>query len=149
VAILVNPRHSEREVSLTGAVDSIYILVTEVAKTDRIPALAKGLIRQGFFGPRIISPSLSIVKEAFVSSQSFKDDNSLGTGELCRVKEASLPPSLSVLSSSPGSKIDIVEVFSAVLTSSLGAAELGKSLSQTFPHMSKGGTPFYSSVSKS
>jgi hypothetical protein len=50
VAILVNLWHGEREVSLTGATDSIYVLVTEVAKTDRIPAPAKGLIRQGFLG---------------------------------------------------------------------------------------------------
>jgi hypothetical protein len=97
VAIPVNPWHSEREVSLTGATDSIYVSVMEVAKTNRVPAPAKGLIRQGFFGPRIISPSLSVVKEALLSSQSFEDDSSLGVRELCKVREASLPPSLLVL----------------------------------------------------
>ena len=131
VAISANPRRSEREVSLTGTADSIYVPVTEVAKTDRIPASAKGLIRRGFFGPRIISPS-SVLKEAFVSSQSFKIDSSLGAEELCRVREASLPPSLPVLSSSPSSKVDIVEVCSTVSTSSLGAVELVKVLAKLF-----------------
>jgi hypothetical protein len=60
-------------------------------------------------------------------------------------------PSLSVLSSFLGSKVDIVEslVCSTVLTSSLGAIEIGRSLSQPFPRMSEVGTPIYSSVSKS
>jgi hypothetical protein len=173
---------SEWEVSLIGAADS----KTEEAKIDRIPSPAKGLNRRGFFGPRVMSPSTSVVKEAFISSQSFKDDSSLGAVELCRVKEASLVrvveslsvspvkadknptlakglirwgslgsnsvfPSLSVLSSFPGSKVNIVEslVCSTASTSSLGAVELGKSLSQPFPHMLEGGTPFYSFVSKS
>jgi hypothetical protein len=42
------------------------------------------------------------VKETLLSSQSFEDDSSLWVGELCKVREASLPPSLLVLLSSPG-----------------------------------------------
>ena len=90
VAILpASPLCSEREDSFTGVADSIYVPMTEEAKIDRIPSPAKGLIRRGFFGPRVVSPSTSGVKEAFVSSQSFKDDSTLGVVDLCKVREAS------------------------------------------------------------
>ena len=78
---------SGREDSPTGAAGFIYVLVTEEAKTDRIPSPEKGLIKRGFFGPRVVSPSTLVVKEAFMSSQSFKDDRSLGAVELCKVRE--------------------------------------------------------------
>jgi hypothetical protein len=152
---------SGREDSPIGVAGSIYVLVMKEAKTDGIPSPAKGLIRRGFFGPRVISPSTLVVKEAFVFSQSFKNDNSLGAVELCKVKEVesvsflgsnSVSPSLPVFSSISGSKVDIAEslVSSTVSTSShsLEAVELGKSLSQHFPRMSEGGAPFYFSVSK-
>jgi hypothetical protein len=42
---------SGREDSPTGAAGSIYVPVTKEAKIDRIPSLAKGLIKLGFFGP--------------------------------------------------------------------------------------------------
>jgi hypothetical protein len=79
-----------------------------------------------------------VVKEAFVSSQSLKDDRSLGAVELCKVREVesisflgsnSVSPSLPMLLSFRGSKVDIVEslVSSTISTShSLGAVELGK-----------------------
>jgi hypothetical protein len=50
---------SEREVSLIGVADS----KTKEAKIDRIPSSAKGLNKRGFFGPRVMSPSTSMVKE--------------------------------------------------------------------------------------
>ena len=131
---------SEREVSLIRVAD----FKTEEAKIDRIPSPAKGLIKRWFFRPRVMYPFTLVVKEAFVSSQSFKDDSFLGAVELCRVREASpvraveslslspvkadknpasvkglirrgslglnsVFPSLPVLSSFPGSKVDIVE----------------------------------------
>jgi hypothetical protein len=76
------------EDSFSGVADSVYSLVTEEIKTNRIPSPAKGLIKQGFFGPRAVSSSPSVVKEASLLSQGFKDDSSLGVVELCRVKEA-------------------------------------------------------------
>jgi hypothetical protein len=109
---------SGREDSPTGAAGSIYVLMTKEAKIDGIPSPAKGLIRRGFFRPRVVSPSTLVVKEAFVFSQSFKNDNSLGAVELCKVKEVesvsflglnSVSPSLPVLLSISGSKVDIVE----------------------------------------
>jgi hypothetical protein len=70
VAILpVSPLCNEREDSLIGVADSIYVLVTEEAKTDRIPSPAKGLIRLGFFELRVVSPSTSVVKEFRVFSK--------------------------------------------------------------------------------
>jgi hypothetical protein len=59
---------SDWEDSFLGAADSVYSLVAEETKTDRIPSLAKGLIRRGFFGPRVVSPSPSVVKEASLLS---------------------------------------------------------------------------------
>lgn len=67
----VSPLSRDRDDSFFGEVDSVYSPATEetLVKADRIPSPAKGLIRWGFFGPRAVSPSSSVVKEASMSSQ--------------------------------------------------------------------------------
>ena len=61
--------------------DSVYSLVTKETKTDRIPSLAKASSDEVFLVQEL-SPSPSVVKEASLLSQGFKDDNSLGVVEL-------------------------------------------------------------------
>jgi hypothetical protein len=67
----VSPLRRDREDSFSGPADSVFSPATEdtLVKADQIPSSAKGLIKQGFFGPRAVTPSLLVVMEASMSSQ--------------------------------------------------------------------------------
>ena len=66
-----SPLCRDREDSFSGPADSVFSPVTKetLVKADRIPSLAKGLIRRGFFSPRAVPPSSLVVMEASMSSQ--------------------------------------------------------------------------------
>ena len=53
--------------------DPILSPASVEANAVRNPSPAMGLIRHGFFGPRVTSPSRSVEKEASLSTQGCKD----------------------------------------------------------------------------
>jgi hypothetical protein len=111
-----------REDSFSGQADFVVSLVTEetLVKADQIPSSAKGLIKQGFFGPRAIPPSPLVVMEASMSSQGQEE------GHVKADKIPVLEKDL-IRQGCIGSKIASPPMPVAPLSASLtsGAAELG------------------------
>jgi hypothetical protein len=114
--------------------------------TDWNPSPAKGMIRRGFLDPRIASPSLPLAIVSLASSVQADKNPAPTKGLICR-------GFLGLSTASPstqGSKVDIEEPqVCSIVSTSFGATELGLSLSQSYPCMTGGGAPIYSSVSKS
>jgi hypothetical protein len=102
-----SPSCRDREVCSSGV---------EINQMVRPSALAKSLIRCGFFGPRAVSPSLVVLKEVLPVRKG--KDPTLEVGS-CSVSTTSVPVILSVISPSlPVDKQGVQSPVAAVLPSS-------------------------------
>ena len=152
---LARPLCKVREDSFPAATDPVLSLASMEARAVRNPSPAMGLIRRGFFCPRIVYPSRSMEKEASLSTKGYKDSRVEVDENPAPVKglihrgclgSSSVSPSMPVVN-----KLLSSQVCFPFLTNShsYGADELGRNLSQAFPCKTEGGAPIYSSISKS